>query len=91
MILEVSGPDGRKRVSPTVIPPSGGSIGRLPENSLVLEDPHVSSCHALIHCVDGVYYLEDKSRNGIAINTPENRLENHARGARPRQLHEIPE
>lgn len=79
MILEVSGPDGRKRVSPTVIPPSGGSIGRLPENSLVLEDPHVSSCHALIHCVDGVYYLEDKSRNGIAINTPENRLEKGSR------------
>jgi type VI secretion system FHA domain protein len=79
LILEVSGPDARKRVSRAVISPSGGSIGRLPENSLVLEDPHVSSRHALIHCVDGVYYLEDKSRNGISINTPENCLEKGSR------------
>lgn len=75
LILEVSGPNTGKHGGRTVIPPSGGSIGRLPENSLVLEDPHVSSRHAVIHCVDGVYYLEDKSRNGISINTPENRLE----------------
>ena len=79
LILEVSGPDAMKRVSRTVISPSGGSIGRLPENSLVLDDPHVSSRHALIHCVDGVYYLEDKSRNGISINTPENCLEKGSR------------
>ena len=79
LILEVSGPDARKRVGRTVISPSGGSIGRLPENSLVLDDPHVSSRHALIHCVDGVYYLEDKSRNGISINTPENCLEKGSR------------
>jgi len=80
LILEVTGPDGGKRgASRKVIPPSGGSIGRLPENSLVLEDPHVSSRHALIHYADGAYFLEDKSRNGIAINTLDNRLEKGAR------------
>ncbi|HLE55592.1 MAG TPA: type VI secretion system-associated FHA domain protein TagH, partial [Rhodothermia bacterium] len=82
LILEVSGSDaGKPAVSRKVIPPSGGSIGRLPENSLVLEDPHVSSRHAVIHCVDGIYYLEDKSRNGISINTLENRLEKECRYA----------
>jgi type VI secretion system FHA domain protein len=80
LILEVSGPDVEKRgIGRKVVSPSGGSIGRLPENSLVLEDPHVSSRHAVIHFVDGAYYLEDKSRNGISINTLDNRLEKGSR------------
>lgn len=75
LILEAIGPNSGKHSNRTVISPSGGSIGRLPENSLVLDDPHVSGRHAVIQYADGVYYLEDKSRNGISINTLENRLE----------------
>ena len=53
LILEASGPISGKHSNRTVIAPSGGSIGRLPENSLVLDDPHVSGRHAVIQFVDG--------------------------------------
>jgi type VI secretion system FHA domain protein len=53
-----------------------GTIGRLPDNTLVLADQHVSGCHALIHFEDGSYYVEDnRSTNGVALDSPDNRLE----------------
>jgi predicted component of type VI protein secretion system len=48
----------------------GGSIGRIAGNDWVLPDAQnfVSSRHALVSAVDGVFYLEDKSSNGTFIN-----------------------
>src|SRR5689334_10674172 len=48
----------------------GGSIGRVEANDWVLPDPEkvVSSRHASVRCVRGVYYLEDTSTNGTFVN-----------------------
>src|SRR6185503_12810655 len=60
----------------------GGTIGRLPDNDWVFPDPYVSGRHALIRYVNGKFFVEDTSTNGVFINSPDNRL---ARG-QPQQL-----
>lgn len=62
----------------------GGTIGRLPDNDWVFQDPYVSGRHALIRYLNGKFFVEDTSTNGVFINSPENRL---ARG-QPRELHD---
>jgi type VI secretion system protein ImpI len=52
----------------------GGTIGRLPDNDWVFADPYVSGRHALIRYVNGVYFIEDTSTNGVFVNSLENRL-----------------
>jgi len=52
----------------------GGSIGRDRDNSWILPHRRISGHHALISCRNGVYYLEDTSRNGVCLNSPANRL-----------------
>src|SRR5216684_2800784 len=45
------------------------SIGRTPENDLVIEDPSLSRRHALIENFDGRYNLSDcGSSNGTLVN-----------------------
>jgi type VI secretion system FHA domain protein len=53
----------------------GGTIGREGSSDWVLPHTKVSSCHALITCKDSVFYIEDRSRNGVFLNSPRNRLE----------------
>lgn len=60
----------------------GGTIGRLPDNDWVFPDPYVSGRHALIRYVNGKFFVEDTSTNGVFINSPDNRL---TRG-QPQQL-----
>lgn len=76
LTLEVTGPQaqemgagGRK-----VFKAIGGTIGRLPDNDWVFPDPYVSGRHALIRYVNGKFFVEDTSTNGVFINSPENRL-----------------
>lgn len=52
----------------------GGTIGRLPDNDWVFADPYVSGRHALIRYVNGTYFIEDTSTNGVFINSLEHRL-----------------
>jgi type VI secretion system FHA domain protein len=52
----------------------GGTIGRLPDNDWVFADPYVSGRHALIRYVNGRYFVEDTSTNGVFINAPDSRL-----------------
>ncbi len=52
----------------------GGSIGRDLDNSLVLPHAKVSGLHALITCRNNAYYVEDRSRNGVCINSRKNRI-----------------
>lgn len=84
LTLEVTGPQaqamgagGRK-----VFKAIGGTIGRLPDNDWVFPDPYVSGRHALVRYLNGKYFIEDTSTNGVFINSPEQRL---ARG-QPQQL-----
>jgi type VI secretion system FHA domain protein len=53
----------------------GGTIGRLPDNDWVFADPYVSGRHALIRYVNGKYFIEDTSTNGVFINSPANRVQ----------------
>ena len=52
----------------------GGTIGRLPDNDWVFPDPYVSGRHALIRYVNGTYFIEDTSTNGVFVNSLESRL-----------------
>src|SRR5437868_5267026 len=52
----------------------GGAIGRLPDNDWVFPDPHVSGRHALIRYLNGRFFVEDTSTNGVFLNSPDSRL-----------------
>ena len=60
----------------------GGSIGRDSDNSWVLPDPKVSGRHAAITHRNGKFFIEDRSRNGVFLNSPIDRLP----GRRPHAL-----
>src|SRR3954452_19701634 len=53
----------------------GGTIGRENDNSWVLPHSKVSGIHAVISHRHGVYYIEDRSRNGVYLNSSKQRLE----------------
>jgi type VI secretion system FHA domain protein len=76
LTLEVTGPEAGKlgAACRKAFNAAGGTIGRLPDNDLVLPDRYISGRHAVIHFSNGTYFLEDRSSNGICINSPEARL-----------------
>jgi type VI secretion system FHA domain protein len=49
---------------------AGGSLGRSPENTLVLDDPgkYISRVHATVAFRDGEYFLEDIGSNPSVVN-----------------------
>jgi type VI secretion system FHA domain protein len=54
--------------------PAGGIIGRNNNNDWVLPHSKVSGCHARISFVNGAFFLEDMSTNGVFLNSRTNRL-----------------
>src|SRR4029453_14219365 len=52
----------------------GGPIGRAATNSLAWTHKKVPGRHATISFRRGVFYIQDTSRNGVSINSPDNRL-----------------
>jgi type VI secretion system FHA domain protein len=52
----------------------GGTIGRAANNSWVLTHNKISGHHAVITFRNGVFYIEDTSRNGVSVNSMDNRL-----------------
>jgi predicted component of type VI protein secretion system len=64
-----SGEAGRQ-----VFTEDGGTIGRAATNAWVLMQNKVSGHHATISFRHGVFYIQDTSRNGVSINSPDNRL-----------------
>lgn len=61
---------GRRKVFHSI----GGTIGRLPDNDWVLPDPYVSGRHALVRYLNGRFFVEDTSTNGVFVNSPDSRL-----------------
>ncbi len=53
---------------------AGGTIGRAKHSDWVLPDAKVSARHARVSCVNGVFYIEDTSTNGVFLNSPNTRL-----------------
>jgi type VI secretion system FHA domain protein len=75
LTLEVTGEQAQSLgVTRKVFKAIGGTIGRLPDNDWVFADPYVSGRHALIRYVNGKYFIEDTSTNGVFINSPESRI-----------------
>jgi type VI secretion system FHA domain protein len=76
LTLEVTGPQGGANAPAGrhVFTTAGGVIGRAKSSDWVLPNPKVSGRHAIISFLDGVFYIEDSSTNGVAINSPGNRL-----------------
>jgi type VI secretion system FHA domain protein len=78
LTLEITGPEAAKLGAERrkVFDSSGGTIGRQADCAWVLQDPYVSGHHAAIRYVNGAFSIEDtRSRNGVFINAPDNRLE----------------
>ncbi|HET8746062.1 MAG TPA: type VI secretion system-associated FHA domain protein TagH [Ramlibacter sp.] len=45
-----------------------GSIGRSEDCDWVLSSAGVSRVHAMIRCLNGIYFIEDRSTNGMLLN-----------------------
>ena len=76
LILEVTSPQPTAGgASRQTFHGDGGSIGRENDNSWVLPHSKVSGHHAVISYRNAVYYIEDRSRNGVCLNSSKNRLE----------------
>ena len=75
LILEISSSqEARPGVRRQEFSEKGGLIGRANECSWVLPHSKVSGRHAVISCRNAVFYIEDTSRNGVCINSADNRL-----------------
>ena len=75
LTLNIAAAAGTRPVeSRHVFTEEGGTIGRAASNSWVLTHNKVSGSHAVISFRNGVFYIEDTSRNGVSINSPDNRL-----------------
>jgi type VI secretion system FHA domain protein len=74
LILEVTSP-ASTGVSRHTFHEDGGSIGRESDNAWVLPHSKVSGIHAVISHRNAVFYIEDRSRNGVFLNSAKNRLE----------------
>ncbi|MCF5938496.1 FHA domain-containing protein, partial [Xanthomonas perforans] len=47
---------------------TGGSIGRSDESDWILAAPGVSRTHAVVRFLNGMYFIEDRSTNGMSLN-----------------------
>ncbi|HEX8778852.1 MAG TPA: type VI secretion system-associated FHA domain protein TagH [Rhodanobacter sp.] len=54
--------------SQRAFPEVGGSIGRSEDCDWVLGAPGVSRIHAMVRCLNGIYFIEDRSTNGMLLN-----------------------
>jgi type VI secretion system FHA domain protein len=75
LILEVASTQPTTGASRHTFHEDGGSIGRETDNTWVLPHSKVSGLHAVITFRNAVFYIEDRSRNGVYINSSKNRLE----------------
>jgi type VI secretion system FHA domain protein len=74
LTLDIVAPISPRQANRHIFTEEGGLIGRGRDNVWVLTNDKVSGKHARISFQNGVFYIEDRSTNGVAVNTPENRL-----------------
>jgi type VI secretion system FHA domain protein len=74
LILEVTSPPTKGAMRHT-FQETGGTIGRESNNSWVLPHSKVSGNHAVVSYRAGTFYIEDRSRNGVYLNSSKNRLQ----------------
>jgi hypothetical protein len=70
VVVEASGDEGQEPAIGTVFPLRAvTSIGRSPNNTIIIPDTYASSQHALLTQREGQWWLEDRnSRNGTMMN-----------------------
>ncbi|MEP6592644.1 MAG: FHA domain-containing protein, partial [Acidobacteriota bacterium] len=73
LTLELTGTAGAAATS-HAFGEEGGTIGRAPTSDWVLPHNKVSGLHARVSYRSGTFYIEDASRNGVCVNSPDNRL-----------------
>ena len=74
LILRILSPAPLPEPSSHAFGEDAGSIGRAADNTWVLPDAKVSRWHAVISFQNGTFFIEDLSRNGVCLNTWNNRL-----------------
>ena len=74
LILEVTSPPSNAVLRHT-FQEGGGTIGRESSNSWVLPHSKVSGLHAVVTHRNATFFIEDRSRNGVYLNSTRNRLE----------------
>jgi pSer/pThr/pTyr-binding forkhead associated (FHA) protein len=70
VVVETSGDEAQEPSIGTVFPLRAvTSIGRSPNNTIIIPDTYASSQHALLTQREGQWWLEDRnSRNGTMLN-----------------------
>lgn len=61
-------PSGTQVVNYTLRETKMTTIGRAPDNAIVINNPHTSQYHCTIERIDGEHFLHDHSRNGSWLN-----------------------
>jgi type VI secretion system FHA domain protein len=74
LLLEVTSPP-TNTVMRHSFEEGGGTIGRESSNTWVLPHSKVSGLHAVVTHRGGTFFIEDRSRNGVYLNSTRNRLE----------------
>jgi pSer/pThr/pTyr-binding forkhead associated (FHA) protein len=61
-------PSGTQFAYFTLLESNLTTIGRQPDNAIVINNPHTSKYHCTIERIDGEYFLHDHSLNGSWLN-----------------------
>jgi pSer/pThr/pTyr-binding forkhead associated (FHA) protein len=66
--IQAVGRAGGTLPNPLYPNPKMTTIGRAPDNAIVINNPHTSQYHCTIERIDGEHFLHDHSRNGSWLN-----------------------
>jgi type VI secretion system protein ImpI len=73
LTLEITGADaarfGSQRIHTFGV--DGGRIGRAPDNQWVIPDQYIHSLHAVVRFMSGLFFIEKRGQNRVAVNRPD--------------------
>jgi type VI secretion system protein ImpI len=73
LTLEITGADaarfGSQRVHTFGV--EGGRIGRAADNQWVIPDQYIHSLHAVVRYMSGLFFIEKRGQNRVAVNRPD--------------------
>jgi type VI secretion system protein ImpI len=73
LILEIQNPEAAKFGAQRshVFGIQGGTIGRAPGNEWVIPDKHIHGIHAAVRFMSGLFFIEKRGQNLVAVNKPD--------------------
>jgi type VI secretion system FHA domain protein len=73
LTLEITGADaarfGSQRIHTFGV--EGGRIGRAADNQWVIPDQYIHSLHAVVRFMSGLFFIEKRGQNRVAVNRPD--------------------